>query len=58
MDRLLCALLHPYTPVEQHRAVQHKGFHSKAKQTAKEMGQLDMFQLLEKEVDEMGKLNT
>lgn len=32
--------------------------HSKAKQVAKEMGQLHIFQLLEKEMDEMGKLNT
>lgn len=35
MGRLLCGLLHPYAPVEQHRAAQHKGFNSKAKQNSK-----------------------
>lgn len=38
MGRLLCGLLHPYTPVEKHRAVQHKGFNSKAKQNGKGNG--------------------
>lgn len=45
MGRLLCGLLHPYTPVEQHRAVQRKGFNSEAKQNSKGNGAVVRFSI-------------